>query len=489
MGGRFDEVLQRAERFIQSCEPWGAEEAWPPEHPPNAPILSPPSEVGRLDQNTFTGEHNSTAWGFATAASAGGAGDAHPSLFDDGAVGGNGCSSAKAAHFVEEVSHKSAFGVDPSPLPTGPCYLERIPAHRSPSTEGVGKFAAGGGASGSFDAAAAAAAGPSARSFAAGLTVGQGAAASSTAASPTTMHMQATGGSVPSGSATGWKGATSGGAFGLDGSGLLSHFALASGKNSAEVAVLLDGLERENMLLRKQLDRTFDRERTVRSEADRLSAELTAWKRSSEEVRETAANSAAAEIEELRDELRRQSHLAETYQLRVEAMTSELNAREASATDLAKRLATSDSERLQAARDLEIARQSLRVREAEVRELQLLSKYFVGHRAAPTPQELGAAELAEEMRQRCAKLSTQVDQLRTERDLLKAEHEMARLELRQSQRGESPHKTAGGRTLPSQNPTRGLHHRAAYATSLGPDLAGASAQQTQRFLEHIRSAV
>merc|ERR1719335_1292254 len=40
----------------------------------------------------------------------------------------------------------------------------------------------------------------------------------------------------------------------------------------AETAVLIDGLERENQLLRKQLDRHFSREKQLRAEAEVLRA-------------------------------------------------------------------------------------------------------------------------------------------------------------------------------------------------------------------------
>lgn len=84
-----------------------------------------------------------------------------------------------------------------------------------------------------------------------------------------------------------------------------------------------------------------------------------------------------------------------------------------------------EQEHLRVAQGWEAAQQSLRVREAEVRELQLISKYFVGRAKPPTQQEIDVAELAEELRKRCAGLAEEAERLRLERDLLRAERNRA----------------------------------------------------------------
>lgn len=95
------------------------------------------------------------------------------------------------------------------------------------------------------------------------------------------------------------------------------------------------------------------------------------------------------------------------------------------ADEAIRQLNTEEEEcRLKYAKELDAARRALRVREVEVRELQLIGKYFAG-RQPPSAQELEAAELAEELRSRVAQLSTELDQLRAERDLLRAERDRA----------------------------------------------------------------
>uniref|UniRef100_A0A7S4PZM0 Uncharacterized protein n=1 Tax=Alexandrium monilatum TaxID=311494 RepID=A0A7S4PZM0_9DINO len=89
------------------------------------------------------------------------------------------------------------------------------------------------------------------------------------------------------------------------------------------------------------------------------------------------------------------------------------------------RLAEQEEERFRAAQELGAARRALEVREAEVKELQLIGKYFAGRETPPTPPEFSAAELAEELRVRCARLSEEAQQLRMERDLLRAERNHA----------------------------------------------------------------
>lgn len=78
------------------------------------------------------------------------------------------------------------------------------------------------------------------------------------------------------------------------------------------------------------------------------------------------------------------------------------------------------SSQVQIHKDLESLRRSLRLKEAEVKELQLTAKYFPGQRL-PTQQELSVADLADELRSRCSRLSAEVSTLRSERDFLRAE--------------------------------------------------------------------
>lgn len=87
------------------------------------------------------------------------------------------------------------------------------------------------------------------------------------------------------------------------------------------------------------------------------------------------------------------------------------------AADASQRAADADVERLHVARDLEATRHTLRVREAEIRQLHILGKYFAGR---PSPK-LDVAEIAEELRERCAELTAEVERIRIERDLLRAE--------------------------------------------------------------------
>lgn len=126
-------------------------------------------------------------------------------------------------------------------------------------------------------------------------------------------------------------------------------------------------------------------------------------------LQETAAALAsAAETEaRLRCELR---------QARAEAEEGRARALEAS-----RQLQAEGESQSQLARDLEAATRSLRVKEAEVRELQLLGKYFAGRSKTPPQRELDVAGLAEELRGRCVQLSQELERTRAERDLLRAE--------------------------------------------------------------------
>eukprot|EP00933_Yihiella_yeosuensis_P055961 TRINITY_DN5493_c0_g3_i2.p1 TRINITY_DN5493_c0_g3~~TRINITY_DN5493_c0_g3_i2.p1 ORF type:complete len:635 (+),score=178.71 TRINITY_DN5493_c0_g3_i2:117-2021(+) len=118
---------------------------------------------------------------------------------------------------------------------------------------------------------------------------------------------------------------------------------------------------------------------------------------------------------------------AETAKLREELNQAKLEIeREKQRGDEAlKKLNNQEDGQLLAAKEVESARRALRVREAEVRELQLISKYFANREKPPTPQELEVAELAEELRKQCSRLQVDLDQIRAERDLLRAERDRA----------------------------------------------------------------
>jgi len=117
-------------------------------------------------------------------------------------------------------------------------------------------------------------------------------------------------------------------------------------------------------------------------------------------------------------------HVEITLRAEVQEAQAEAAQERARADEACQRFAKRDDECLRVAKELECARRALRVREAEVKELQIVGKYFAGKgRAPPTPQELGVAELAEELRVRCAQLAEEVERLRSERDLLRAERD------------------------------------------------------------------
>ncbi|CAE8635779.1 unnamed protein product [Polarella glacialis] len=138
-----------------------------------------------------------------------------------------------------------------------------------------------------------------------------------------------------------------------------------------------------------------------------------------------AANSEAAGPAAEAD--RKAVHDDAIAQLTVELQQAraEVERERARAEEAAQKLAGFDDEQLRSAKDLEAARRALRVREVEVRELQLIGKYFAGREKPPSPQEFGAAELAEELRGRCARLAEELERMRNERDLLRTERDRA----------------------------------------------------------------
>mmetsp|Transcript_152796 Transcript_152796/g.490116 ORF Transcript_152796/g.490116 Transcript_152796/m.490116 type:complete len:184 (+) Transcript_152796:518-1069(+) len=127
---------------------------------------------------------------------------------------------------------------------------------------------------------------------------------------------------------------------------------------------------------------------------------------SSQRNRASAAAAAAAEAR-LRCELHQAREALEDMSARAVKATWLLDERE--------------SEQCRAAKELESTRHALRVREAEVRELQLLGKYFAGRAKPPDKPELSLAALAEDLRAKCGKLQEELEALRAERDLLRAE--------------------------------------------------------------------
>lgn len=303
-------------------------------------------------------------------------------------------------------------------------------------------------------------------------------------------------------------------------------------RSRAEIAVLLDGLERENALLRQQLDRCFARERDrfghQRIEAKSASAEAPHQAEIEEAVAarlEVEAQALVAELEGLQQfvlpgapveadppqgghpgwlgvqatlhrarratarlrlaceaKLATLGHLHQQLRQRLEeasavsegssfyfaggalgrgrttgapvaavppaalvaagtgggstAAGAEVEARlrsellqakgeaeegRAQAAEAALRVREQEEQQASAAKDLDAMQREMRVREAEVRELQLLGKYFAGRCKPPTKLELDAATLAEELRARCSHLTEELDRIRSERDLLRAE--------------------------------------------------------------------
>lgn len=89
-----------------------------------------------------------------------------------------------------------------------------------------------------------------------------------------------------------------------------------------------------------------------------------------------------------------------------------------------------EEQQLRVTRELHEARRELRVREVEVRELQLLGKFFVGRSKALTQEDFDVAAVAEEFRKRCSRQEEELDRLRAELDLLRVER--ARTERRGS---------------------------------------------------------
>merc|ERR1712107_782247 len=126
------------------------------------------------------------------------------------------------------------------------------------------------------------------------------------------------------------------------------------------------------------------------------------------QVRQSSeVTTAHAEIAELRAEVQEAHRQAEEERLRSAETMEQLNKEQ--------------TERWTVAREYEAAHKALRIREVEVRELQLLGKYFSCRNRPLAPLELGAAELAEELRGRCTRLSEEASRFRAERDLLRAE--------------------------------------------------------------------
>eukprot|EP00930_Biecheleria_cincta_P023641 TRINITY_DN17046_c0_g4_i1.p1 TRINITY_DN17046_c0_g4~~TRINITY_DN17046_c0_g4_i1.p1 ORF type:complete len:617 (+),score=177.69 TRINITY_DN17046_c0_g4_i1:114-1964(+) len=325
----------------------------------------------------------------------------------------------------------------------------------------------------------------------------------------------------------------------------------------SETAVLLDGLERENALLRQQLERCLSREKVLQTEAEELRHKLEEQDKRSKQDREAEALSVAKESERLKTEVWKQGELTESMAARLEALQTDHDAQDARLAALQAEMLNAQAEvgsitkeiesvqkivlphaavsraveqepamqggsaamqaslrgarhalgqlrlaceakfetlgllhqqlrvrlenraangfspptqaaqeqaskpalpaggtegkaaastchceqlkadlqqasrqlddfkesQLRATKELETVRNALRVREVEVRELQLIGKYFAGQEQVPTAKDLEVAELAEELRRRCEALGQEVGQLRSERDLLRAERD------------------------------------------------------------------
>lgn len=314
MGGRFDDVLQRAERLIQSCEaqePWVPvdRDQWPPERPPSTP--APVSEVF----HNAAGSEGRSPWAPQTPVA-----PAEPQvvhMFHN--AGGNESRSPWAPQTpavpVEPQAMRcadlGAAPVQPPNLPAAAAPAPGVNLSRASSASWIGTGNApagcntpGGGGCGCIGQQ--------------GTVPGSGGAANA--------------GSLP---------------------GVLP------GMRSAETAVLVDGLERENSLLRQQLDRCLARERAVRAEADGLQEQLDAQGQREQEQREAANASMAAEGARLRNMVQQQGHMAEAVAARLEALQGEHESKDAIVSLLQVQLAAAQAEVEGITRDVENLQQTV----------------------------------------------------------------------------------------------------------------------------------
>ncbi|CAK0875291.1 unnamed protein product, partial [Prorocentrum cordatum] len=129
-------------------------------------------------------------------------------------------------------------------------------------------------------------------------------------------------------------------------------FSGLAGMGNADAAVLVDGLERENTLLRQQLERCSARERQVRAEADDVREQLAAEGQRDQQQQLSASASIEAEGARVRSAVQRQSEYAGEVAVRLEGLRAEGERRSAS---LALTLAEVEA----VTRDLEELRQLL----------------------------------------------------------------------------------------------------------------------------------
>eukprot|EP00747_Dinoflagellata_sp_TGD_P185164 gnl/TRDRNA2_/TRDRNA2_41554_c1_seq1.p1 gnl/TRDRNA2_/TRDRNA2_41554_c1~~gnl/TRDRNA2_/TRDRNA2_41554_c1_seq1.p1 ORF type:complete len:331 (+),score=84.85 gnl/TRDRNA2_/TRDRNA2_41554_c1_seq1:26-994(+) len=132
--------------------------------------------------------------------------------------------------------------------------------------------------------------------------------------------------------------------------------------------------------------------------------------------------------------------------------------------DAAAKLTVAEEDRLKAGKEMESIRRALRVREVEVKELQLIGKYFAGRDKTPAQPEIELAALAEELRSRCNEQSQEIQRLRAERDLLRVERDRSeRTRPRSGDRGsmQGGIEASFGRPLESSMASRILEQRQA----------------------------
>lgn len=91
---------------------------------------------------------------------------------------------------------------------------------------------------------------------------------------------------------------------------------------------------------------------------------------------------------------------------------------------LAEQLKEVENAHKSALEDAEACRRALRVKEAEVRQLQLLGKYFPT-KGQLTTREMDLAQMVDGLREHCQQLESGKDSLQARCDVLQAERDMA----------------------------------------------------------------
>lgn len=581
MTSKFDEVLLRAERLIQTCEMLPPEQ-WPPERPPATPHLAqPPQALAPGLTSLWTTPASPAPTDARTCLACG-------NVYMADALFCRKCGKKRELSPIAQALASEPMAVS-APAPAS--WTQAVHSSFAAQTAAFGQAAApsSGAPPQSGGAAAPAVAGTSSPHGPGAAALASSSPSAADAAQqlsnlrmreqqhrllqpPPSSQRGSTTAAVAAASAPE---PAAGGGVAAAASSLLSN---ASALRASETAVLLDGLERENALLRQQLERCLSREKVLQTETAELRHKLEEQDNRSKQDREAEASNVAKESKRLKTEVLKQGELAETLANRLEALQNEHDAQDArlaalqaemmnaqaevdsftkeiesvqhfvlprapvSRVDEQEPAAQSGSTAMQASlhgarhslaqlrlaceakfetlgllhqqlrvrlenssassnsantqeqvaprpsgmllaeghhqeerdsswrtepgicasktvdtskggpscqceqlkadlqqatrdlenfkeshlcssKELETVRSALRVREVEVRELQLIGKYFAGREQLPTAKELDLAEFAEELRRRCEALGQEVEQLRSERDLLRAERD------------------------------------------------------------------